>query len=124
MPAMLTVPVHRVLGGRLMRAAALLIALLAVLAAAVPAHAAPPRRGYLEASANGPRRTSRTRCAHPIPGTPDGTQQAAANDQYATRHHPFVYFHSIIDAPARCAAGDVPLSRLTGDLASVAPPRT
>ncbi|MEA2303350.1 MAG: phosphatidylinositol-3-phosphatase, partial [Solirubrobacteraceae bacterium] len=40
-------------------------------------------------------------------------------DQYATRHNPFVYFHSIIDRPA-CAARDVPLSRLGGDLAQAA----
>ncbi|MEJ7715604.1 MAG: hypothetical protein WKF40_07840 [Thermoleophilaceae bacterium] len=36
-------------------------------------------------------------------------------DQYAARHNPFVYFHSIIDRPS-CAANDVPLDRLPGDL--------
>jgi hypothetical protein len=41
-------------------------------------------------------------------------------DQYAARHNPFVYFHSIIDSPA-CAANDVPLERLTTDLSR---PRT
>jgi hypothetical protein len=67
-----------------------------------------------------PARDNGTACAHPALGTPDGTQQATATDQYATRHNPFVYFHSIIDDAARCAAGDVPLSRLRGDLASAA----
>jgi hypothetical protein len=77
-------------------------------------------RGYMEDMGDDPVRDNGTTCAHPPLGTPDGTQQAAAEDQYATRHNPFVYFHSIIDAPARCAAGDVPLSRLSGDLASAA----
>src|SRR5207248_617548 len=44
---------------------------------------------------------------------------ATAQDQYATRHDPFVYFHSIIDSPA-CAANVVRLDRLPGDLATVA----
>ena len=29
----------------------------------------------------------------------DATQRATATDQYAARHNPFVYFHSIIDSP-------------------------
>src|SRR5205085_10922038 len=37
--------------------------------------------------------------------------------QYATRHNPFVYFHSIIDRPA-CAKNDVDLAVLTKDLKS------
>jgi hypothetical protein len=77
-------------------------------------------RGYMEDMGDDSVRDDGTACAHPTVGTPDRTQQAAADDQYATRHNPFVYFHSIIDAPARCAAGDVPLGRLTTDLADVA----
>jgi phosphatidylinositol-3-phosphatase len=77
-------------------------------------------RGYMEDMGDDPTRDNGTRCAHPVPGTPDGTQQATATDQYATRHDPFVYFRSIVDDAARCAADDVPLSRLTGDLASAA----
>jgi hypothetical protein len=76
-------------------------------------------KGYLEDMGDDPARDGGTTCAHPALGTPDGTQQASATDQYATRHNPFVYFHSIIDRPA-CAQRDVPLSRLTGDLASAA----
>jgi hypothetical protein len=56
-------------------------------------------------------------CRHPDIGTLDDTQSAEAGDQYATRHNPFVYFHSIIDTPS-CAANDVDLSRLAPDLAS------
>ena len=60
-----------------------------------------------------------TPCRHPALGTPDDTQKAKPGDQYAARHNPFVYFHSIIDSPA-CAARDVDLSALTADLGSVA----
>jgi hypothetical protein len=58
-------------------------------------------------------------CRHPAIGQQDPTQSAKAGDQYAARHNPFVYFHSIIDSPA-CAAGDVDLSQLTTDLQSSA----
>ena len=74
--------------------------------------------GYMEDMGNDPVRDDGTACAHPAPGHPDQTQQASATDQYATRHNPFVYFHSIIDDAAQCAARDVPLARLPADLAS------
>jgi hypothetical protein len=58
-------------------------------------------------------------------GARDGTQRAQApsgavpsGDQYATRHNPFVYFHSIIDSPD-CAANVVALHKLEADLAAV-----
>jgi phosphatidylinositol-3-phosphatase len=38
------------------------------------------------------------------------------DDQYATRHNPFVYFHSIIDNEPNCEANVVPLSSLDDDL--------
>jgi hypothetical protein len=60
-----------------------------------------------------------TPCRHPQLGTPDDTQKAKPDDQYAARHNPFVYFHSIVDSPA-CAANDLPLDRLAADLTSVA----
>ncbi len=56
-------------------------------------------------------------CRHPDLNTLDGTQSAVPGDQYAARHNPFVYFHSIIDSPT-CAANDVDYSRLAGDLNS------
>lgn len=51
-------------------------------------------------------------CAHPPLGGADFSNSAAANDQYATRHNPFMYFHSIIDDAARCNAHVVPLGKL------------
>jgi hypothetical protein len=58
-------------------------------------------------------------CRHPAIGARDTTQSARVGDQYAARHNPFVYFHSIIDSPA-CAQNDVPLDRLPADLTSAA----
>jgi hypothetical protein len=49
----------------------------------------------------------------------DGTQSATAADQYAARHNPFVYFHSLLDSGA-CHADVVPLYRLSSDLKSTA----
>jgi hypothetical protein len=77
-------------------------------------------KGYMEDMGQDPVRDNGTACAHPAIGTPDRTQQASATDQYATRHNPFVYFHSIIDDAAGCAARDVPLTRLQADLATTA----
>ena len=36
-------------------------------------------------------------CRHPALNGRDDTQSARVGDQYAARHNPFVYFHSIID---------------------------
>ncbi|MEA5454158.1 alkaline phosphatase family protein [Sinomonas sp. JGH33] len=60
-----------------------------------------------------------TPCRHPQLGAVDDTQKAKVGDQYAARHNPFVYFASITGSPA-CAANDVDLSAMSGDLASVA----
>lgn len=54
-------------------------------------------------------------CRHPTLNGQDTTQSAKANDQYAARHVPFVYFHSIIDTPS-CARYVVDLKQLPGDL--------
>jgi len=77
-------------------------------------------RGYAEDMGDAPSRDygtpdplGGTDCAHPIIGGIDNSNSAAANDQYATRHNPFVYFHSVIDDPARCNAHVVPLGKLT-----------
>ncbi|HET7654420.1 MAG TPA: alkaline phosphatase family protein [Acidimicrobiales bacterium] len=59
-----------------------------------------------------------TPCRHPAVNSRDETQSAKVGDQYAARHNPFVYFHSIIDDPARCAAHVVDLKALPADLAS------
>ena len=73
-------------------------------------------RGYMGDMGKNPSRDAGTTCAHPTPGSPDQTQKASAGDQYAMRHNPFMYFHSIIDDQAHCDASVVPLSRLQGDL--------
>jgi hypothetical protein len=57
-------------------------------------------------------------CAHPGINAGDNTQKATATDQYATRHDPFVYFHSIIDDTTLCDTHVVNLSALPQDLAS------
>src|SRR5204863_8458569 len=60
-------------------------------------------------------------CRHPVIGAPDTTLGARPTDQYATRHDPFVYFHSIIDDQASCDAHVVGTDALANDLASEAP---
>jgi|SRR5579863_1733056 len=75
-------------------------------------------RGYMEDMGNNPLRESRT-CGHAPLNAPDHTHVATLGDQYAARHDPFVYFHSIIDDAARCAAHVVNLERLPQDLASI-----
>jgi len=58
-------------------------------------------------------------CRHPALNSADTTQQARLGDQYAARHNPFVYFHSLLDS-GDCSAHDVDLSQLTTDLGSAA----
>ena len=77
-------------------------------------------RGYMEDMGNDPARDGGVTCAHPALNSQDQTQSAAADDQYAARHNPFVYFHSLLDSGS-CPANDVPLTRLAADLSS---PRT
>jgi len=72
-------------------------------------------KGYLEDMGNSA--TEPSTCRHPALNAVDDTQRAEVGDQYAARHNPFLYFHSIIDSPA-CAQNDVPLSRLSADLAA------
>src|SRR5919201_111237 len=43
-------------------------------------------------------------CRHPDLNSQDHTQDAKVGDQYAARHNPFVYFHSIIDTPVSADA--------------------
>ncbi len=82
-------------------------------------------RGYMEDMGNDPTRESAT-CGHPTLGTADLTEVAEApstavpnGDQYATRHDPFMYFHSIIDSPS-CATNVVNLTGLANDISSIA----
>jgi phosphatidylinositol-3-phosphatase len=74
-------------------------------------------KAYMEDMGANPARESAT-CGHPIIGYIDSTQRATPDDQYAAKHNPFVYFHSIIDHPA-CHANVVELSALEKNLQSV-----
>jgi hypothetical protein len=58
-------------------------------------------------------------CRHPAIGAGDKTLIARKTDMYATRHNPFVYFHSVIDEPS-CAKNVVGLGALTADLTKAA----
>ncbi|WP_446743770.1 alkaline phosphatase family protein [Silvibacterium acidisoli] len=81
-------------------------------------------KGYMGDMGNDPARESAT-CGHPKLNAADLTQIAEApsaavpaGDMYATRHDPFMYFHSIIDS-SDCAKNVVNLdSNLQTDLAS------
>lgn len=70
-------------------------------------------RGYMEDMGNSA--TEPQTCRRPEIGARDETQSAEVGDQYATRHNPFMYFHSIIDSPS-CDERVVPLDRLRADL--------
>jgi hypothetical protein len=72
-------------------------------------------KAYMEDMGNIPTH-ERATCGHPVIGELDKTQKAVAGDQYATRHNPFMYFHSIIDDAASCDAHVVNLSVLASDL--------
>ena len=74
-------------------------------------------RGYMQDMANSVPAGEPATCRHPAIGAIDPTQKARAADQYAVRHNPFVYFHSIIDFPT-CQENDVDLGQLSTDLAS------
>ena len=52
-------------------------------------------------------------CGHPPLNGADNTNAATAQDQYATRHNGFMYFHSIIDNQARCDAHVVPMGTVS-----------
>ena len=56
-------------------------------------------------------------CRHPAIGEGDPTLIARKGDMYATRHNPFVYFHSVIDEPS-CAQRVVGLDALGANLVS------
>jgi hypothetical protein len=74
-------------------------------------------RDYNEGMGADPKRESSV-CGHPGVGMPDGTEKATATDEYATRHNPFVYFHSIIDNTSLCDTHVVGLDMLRGDLSA------
>lgn len=76
-------------------------------------------KGYMESMGADPSHEPPA-CGHVKIGEIDRTNSAAANDQYADKHNPFVYFHSIIDDRFECAAHIVNLDKLPGDLKNIA----
>jgi hypothetical protein len=94
--------------------------------------------GFMEDMGNTPTRETPT-CGQPTAGNgstapanpsalvpvSDDTQTATATDQYAARHNPFIYFHSLIDVPggsteSPCEANVVPYSQFASSLSSPA----
>jgi hypothetical protein len=73
-------------------------------------------RGYMQdMNANAPK-GKESPCRHPAIGEHDPWQNATPTDQYATRHNPFVYFHSLIDFQRTCRQHDVDYTHLRQDL--------
>jgi hypothetical protein len=72
--------------------------------------------GYMDEMGKDPTREESV-CGVPTltPSGKDDTQEATKKDQYAARHNPFVYFHSLIDSGS-CAQNVTHLSDLKHDL--------
>ena len=77
-------------------------------------------KGFMEDLDRDPTRDDPQTCTAGRIGQADPTEHAAAGDQYAAKHDPFVYFHTILDRPARCAGHVVKLDELTTDLRRIA----
>jgi hypothetical protein len=77
---------------------------------------------YQEDMGNDPKREAAA-CGHPALNSQDGTQKAEPGDGYATRHDPFVYFHSVIDDQAFCNTHVVALGSPTGVMPAGALPK-
>jgi phosphatidylinositol-3-phosphatase len=74
---------------------------------------------YQEDMGNDPNREAAA-CGHPALNTPDETQKAEPGDGYATRHNPFVYFHSVIDDVGYCDKHVVAMGSPTGAMPAAA----
>jgi hypothetical protein len=74
---------------------------------------------YQQDMGNDPNRETAA-CGHPQVNSLDGTQSAVAGDGYATRHDPFVYFHSVIDNQSYCDSQVVALGSPTGTMPAAA----
>jgi len=76
-------------------------------------------KAYQQDMGNDPNRETAA-CGHPAVGSVDETQKAEAGDGYATRHDPFVYFHSVIDSQSYCDAHVVALGAPDGTMPAAA----
>lgn len=70
-------------------------------------------KAYIEGNGEGALST----CSHPATGATDPSATETATQSYQTWRNPLVYFHSILGSPA-CAADDLGMSALKGDLAN------
>jgi phospholipase C len=80
-------------------------------------HAGFSWKGYMEDMGKDASR-ERATCAHSALNGTETLLQATVKDQYAVKHNPFVYFHTLIDDQPRCDAHVVNLKQLTKDFAS------
>ena len=76
-------------------------------------------RGYMQDLGNDKKKAVEE-CGHPPIGQRDPTLDRTPKDQYATKHNPFYYFHTLIDNHDRCVKHVVNLNRLSDDLKSIA----
>ena len=76
-------------------------------------------KAYMQDMGNDPNREAAA-CGHPALNAKDETQKAEAGDGYATRHDPFVYFHSVIDEQSYCDAHVVALGTPSGAMPAAA----
>ena len=76
-------------------------------------------KAYEQDMGNDPTRESAA-CGHPALNKADGTQKAVSGDGYATRHDPFVYFHSVTDNATYCDTHVVALGSTTGAMPTTA----
>lgn len=75
-------------------------------------------KAYMEDMGLDPARES-DGCGHVAIGAMDHTNHATTQDQYADKHNPFVYFHSIIDDSLHCGQHVVSLGHLAQDLTQI-----
>ncbi|MFL5894568.1 MAG: alkaline phosphatase family protein [Thermoleophilaceae bacterium] len=76
-------------------------------------------KGYMQDLGKDPVSDGGFRCGHPLIGNGDSASNRQ-RDKYATKHNPFVYFHSLTDDDASCRAHVGPLDDLFTDMQSVA----
>ena len=72
-------------------------------------------KAYMEDMGNDPNREAAA-CGHPTVESTDETQKAEQGDGYASRHDPFVYFHSVIDELPYCDKHVVALGSPSGTM--------
>ncbi|MGH8317107.1 MAG: alkaline phosphatase family protein [Steroidobacteraceae bacterium] len=77
-------------------------------------------KGYMEDLDVDVARDRPATCTVARVGRTDGTEHAAGHDEYASKHDPFVYFHTLLDHPLGCTAHVVNLNVLTTDLRRIA----